>query len=214
MEYFFAVIIAIFLAIIWAIIHIGKRSDLTDGDSRTPHTNVDGTSPFDIRPVDMERATCAEKAFTRCRYAFWNDIYGFGSMNAHDFNTPEDLIVYLSTGVSGYDGKRVGDLVENALNNAVIIPLYMTVLPGQPRDISIWHGGKIKNAEELSKVMDVPDPTEDRFFGFVYITKEEATKDIKDSSYDDPAFGWRDTAWFIANSEINRFEQLVESQNN
>lgn len=214
MEYFFAVIIAIFLAIIWAIIHIGKRSDLANRNSRTPCINTNGTSPFDIRPIDMERATCAEKAFARCRYAFWNDIYGFGSMNAHDFDTPEDLIVYLSTGVSGYDGGLVGELVENALNNAIIIPLYMTVLPGQSRDISIWAGGKIKNAEELSKVMDVPDPTEDKFFGFVYITKEEATKDAKSSLYDDRAFGWRDAAWSIANSEIKHFEQLVELQNN
>lgn len=210
MEYFFAVVIAISLAVIWAIIRIGKTGYKEDGDGRTPSINTNGTSPFDIRPIDMERATCAERAFLRCRYAFWNDIYGFGSMNAHDFNTLEDLIVYLSTG----DSRRDDELVENALNNAVIIPLYVTVLPGQPRDISIWAGGKINNAEELSKVMDVPDPTEDKFFGFVYITKKEATGDNDFLLCGDREFGWRDVAWSIANSEINRFEQLVEAQNN
>jgi hypothetical protein len=215
----YILIAVVLLLCAWVVFHQKKRGLEKAYEKSKEPVLPNGIGPCYIQPADMERASCAERAFARCRYTFWNDIYGFGSTNANAYNTPEELVMALYKGSGEQNSESI---VETVLANWFVIPLYTTMLPFgtsscKIRDISIWAGtGEgIRSAEELAGVMEVPDPEQDRFLGLVYISREDALAS-KGLFTDDPDAndGWRDIAGGIVNSEICQFEKNVEEMAN
>lgn len=214
----YILVIAVLAMFAWMAFHQKRREPEKFYEKSKEPVLPNGIGPCYIQPIDMERASCAERAFAQCRYAFWNDIYGFGSMNSNAYDTPEELVMALYKGSS----EQRESIVDTVLENWFIIPLYTTTLPFgtsscKLRDMSIWSatGRGIQSAEELAGVMEVPDPEQDKFLGLVYISKEDALAS-KGLFIDDPDAGddWRDIAGSIVNSEIYQFEKNVEEMAN
>lgn len=180
--------------------------------------NFNGTGVYDISPVDYDHASCAERAFVHCEYAFWNDIFGYGSMNSNAFDSPEMMVRALFIAEQAKNAVPAAGtkkkIITSILERYRFVPLYMSFDPKKDDNLGVWDAGPIESEEEFENVKVIMDPAlGDRFLGFVYISKDKALavngKFVDAETYD-PDLNWVELADRILMDEVRKFEDLAD----